>query len=153
MHSHFTFSIKAGSYKSIIASSQQRASLPLLWLLQGTQAQWVTMEADVTGKEQPNLPFVDPLAKLSDHTVVITAIRCDKAAAKPKVICTLTPDVSGAESVNTIRKKRLQECYPTLLYKDYVDCDKLSSQHPLILVFRSDMKFSFKISFLEQILF
>lgn len=34
-----------------------------------------------------------------------------------------------------------------------MDCDRLSRQHPLILVFGSDVKFGFKISFLKQILF
>lgn len=110
----------------------------------------MTVEADVTGKE-PNLPFGDPLAKQSDHMVVIRANRRDKAAAKSKVICRLKPDVSGAESVTLLgRKGSSNLSQPRFTRIMWI---VTGFQHPLILLFWSDVKFSFKAIFFKQILF
>lgn len=88
-------------------------------------------------------------SKQSDHTVVITAIRWDKAAAKPKVICRLKPGFSGAESVTAFGRKCSrnvsQPCFTRIMW--------ILTGFSLILVFWSDVKFSFETSFLKQILF
>lgn len=91
--------------------------------------------------EEANLPFGDPLSKQSDHTIVIKAIRWDKAAAKSKVLCRLKPDVPGAEL------HLLEEKAPGMLASLALQglCGLGQAfKYPFTLVFWSDVKFSSK---------
>lgn len=72
------------------------------------------------GKSQTSPLVPLSLSKQSDHTVVIKAIRWEKAEAKSKLICRLNPDFSGVESVTLFGRKGFrnisQPCFARIMW-------------------------------------
>lgn len=84
------------------------------------------MSLDMRGKGQTSPLVTLPSLSWSDHAIVVTVIRYDKPAAKSKWVCRLKADVPG-QFHHLLGKGTRNECWSTLLYRDYADFHRLSN--------------------------